>query len=116
MNRVRQPFNVDSLAQAAALAALEDDAYLRESVALNNAGLQQMTAGLDRLGVRYIPSFGNFLAVDLECDAAAIDRALLERGVVTRPIGNYGLPNHLRVSVGLEHENARFLEALEQVL
>lgn len=113
---MRQPFNVDSLAQVAALAALDDEAYLRASVDLNERGLRQLAAGLERLGVGYIPSYGNFLAIDLERDAGAIDQALLRLGVVTRPIANYGMPNHLRVSVGLEHENARFLDALEQVL
>jgi len=116
LNRVRQPFNVDSLAQVAALAALGDDAYLQASVDLNKRGLRQLADGLDRLGVAYIPSFGNFLAIDLRRDAAPVDQALLRLGVVTRPIANYGLPQHLRVSVGLEDENARFLDALEQVL
>jgi len=116
LNRVRQPFNVDSLAQVGALAALEDQAYLDEAVALNDAGLRQLRDGLDRLGVAYIPSAGNFLTIDLQRDAAAVDQALLRLGVVTRPIANYGLPNHLRVSVGLASENARFLDALEEVL
>jgi histidinol-phosphate aminotransferase len=116
LNRVRQPFNVDSLAQVAALAALQDDEYLHAAVELNDRGLRQLADGLDRLGVPYIPSFGNFLAIDLQRDAAPVDQALLRLGVVTRPVANYGLPRHLRVSVGLEHENARFLEALEQVL
>lgn len=116
LNRVRQPFNVDSLAQVGALAALEDQAYLDEAVALNDAGLQQLRDGLDRLDVGYIPSAGNFLTIDLQRDAAAVDQALLRLGVVTRPIANYGLPNHLRVSVGLASENARFLDALEEVL
>lgn len=116
LNRVRQPFNVDSLAQAAALAALDDPDHLRASVEINDRGLEQLSAGLMRLGVPFIPSAGNFLTLDLQRDAAPVDQALLSRGVVTRPIGNYGMPHHLRVSVGLEHENARFLEALEQVL
>jgi histidinol-phosphate aminotransferase len=116
LNRVRQPFNVDSLAQAAAIAALTDQSYIDESVALNKRGLAQLTEGLDRLGIPYIPSFGNFITIDLRRDAAEVDQALLREGVVTRPIGNYGMPRHLRVSVGLPGENARFLEALEQVL
>lgn len=116
LNRVRQPFNVDSFAQAAALAALEDGDYLRESIALNAAGMQQLVEGVKALGLGYIPSAGNFLAIDLGRDAAAVDQALLRLGVITRPIANYGLPNHLRVSVGQAAENARFLAALEQVL
>lgn len=116
LNRVRQPFNVDSLAQAAAIAALSDQAYIEESVALNARGLAQLVEGLDRLGVPYIPSSGNFVTIDLRRDAKEVDQALLREGVVTRPIGNYGMPQHLRVSVGLPEENARFLEALERVL
>ncbi len=116
LNRVRQPFNVDSFAQAAALAALEDQDYLRRSVEVNDQGMRQLLAGVQRLGLGYIPSVGNFLTVDLARDAGPIDQALLRLGVVTRPVANYGLPNHLRVSIGLEAENARFLDALEQVL
>mgnify|MGYP001549950172 FL=1 len=116
LNRVRQPFNVDSFAQAAALAALDDQDYLQRSVAVNDAGMRQLVEGVERLGLDYIPSSGNFLAVDLGRDAGPVDQALLRLGVVTRPIANYGLPKHLRVSVGIGDENARFLAALEQVL
>ena len=116
LNRVRQPFNVDSFAQAAALAALDDQDYLRRSVEINDQGMQQLVAGVRRLGLDFIPSAGNFLTIDLGRSADPVDQALLRRGVVTRPVANYGLPNHLRVSIGLRDENARFLEALEQVL
>ena len=116
LNRVRQPFNVDSFAQAAALAALEDQDYLHRSVEINDQGMQQLVTGVRRLGLAYIPSSGNFLTIDVGRDAGPVDQALLRLGVVTRPVANYGLPNHLRVSIGLESENARFLDALEQVL
>ena len=116
LNRVRQPFNVDSFAQAAALAALDDHDYLRRSVELNERGMQQLVDGVRRLGLAHIPSAGNFLTIDLGREAAPVDQALLRLGVVTRPIANYGLPNHLRVSIGLESEIARFLQALGQVL
>lgn len=116
LNRVRQPFNVDSFAQAAAVAALGDQDYLDKSVAMNNAGMRQLIDGVAKLGLSYIPSVGNFLTIDMGREAAPIDQALLRLGVVTRPIANYGLPNHLRVSIGLPEENARFLSALEQVL
>ncbi len=116
LNRVRQPFNVDSFAQAAALAALADRDYLHRSVESNDRGMAQLVEGVERLGLGYIPSSGNFLAIDLGRAAAPVDQALLRLGVVTRPIANYGLPNHLRVSIGLPEENARFLTALEQVL
>jgi histidinol-phosphate aminotransferase len=116
LNRVRQPFNVDSMAQAAAIAALDDRDFLDHSVALNERGMRQLIDGLSALGLRHIPSAGNFLAVDVGRDAADVDQALLRLGVVTRPIANYGLRNHLRVSVGLPEENQRFLEAMGQVL
>lgn len=116
LNRVRQPFNVDSFAQAAALAALEDQDHLRRSVEVNEQGMRQLVAGIERLGLAYIPSAGNFLTIDLGRAAGPVDQALLRLGVVTRPVANYGLLNHLRVSIGLADENSRFLAALEQVL
>jgi len=116
LNRVRQPFNANSLAQAAAVAALGDDDYLRRSVELNDAGLQQLGQGFERLGLSYIPSVGNFVTVNVGRSAGDVDMALLREGVITRPVENYGLQNCLRISVGLDMENARFLEALEKVL
>mgnify|MGYP001611113565 FL=1 len=116
LNRVRQPFNVDSFAQAAALAALEDEEFLHRSVGLNERGMRQLVEGVSRLGLGFIPSAGNFLTIDLGRDAGPVDQALLRLGVVTRPIASYGLPDHLRVSIGLPEENARFLAALEQVI
>jgi histidinol-phosphate aminotransferase len=116
LNRVRQPFNVNAPAQAAAVAALSDREHVRVSVALNLSGMRQLTAGFERLGLDWIPSVCNFVTVDLGRPAAAVDSALLRLGCIARPVANYGLPNHLRVSVGLEEENARFLSALEAVL
>ena len=113
---MRQPFNVNAPAQAAAVAALGDRDHVRASVALNEAGLAQLAAGFERLGLEYIPSVCNFVTVDLERPAAEVDQALLRAGCIARPLANYGLPTHLRVSVGLEEENARFLAALERVL
>jgi histidinol-phosphate aminotransferase len=116
LNRVRQPFNVNSPALAAALAALDDAEHVRQGVELNRRGMAQVIDGLRDLGLGFIPSVGNFLAVDLGQPAGPIDQALLREGVITRPIGNYGLPNHLRVTIGLPEENARFLAALKKVL
>jgi histidinol-phosphate aminotransferase len=116
LNRVRQPFNVNSLAQAAALAALEDEDFIQSSVAVNRAGMRQLSAGIEALGLRFIPSVGNFLTVDFAREAASIDRALLQRGCITRPLANYGMPNHLRITIGREAENARLLQALQEVL
>jgi histidinol-phosphate aminotransferase len=116
LNRVRQPFNVNAPAQAAAIAALGDTAHVQASVALNDAGLAQLTAGFERLGLSYIPSVCNFITVDPGRPAGPVHGALLRAGCIARPLANYGLPNHLRVTVGLERENARFLSALEAVL
>jgi len=116
LNRVRQPFNVNAPAQAAAVAALGDREHVQRSVALNNAGLAQLASGFQRLGLNWIPSVGNFIALDLGRFAGPTDLSLLEKGCIARPLAGYGLPNHLRVSVGLEEENARFLIALEEVI
>ncbi|WP_295384842.1 histidinol-phosphate transaminase [uncultured Thiodictyon sp.] len=116
LNRVRQPFNVNSLAQAAAAAAIADSEHVRASVELNRAGMRQLTAAFARLGLDYIPSVGNFIAVDVGRMAAPVNEALLRLGVIVRPVANYGLPNHLRITIGLEAENARCIAALEEVL
>ena len=115
LNRVRQPFNVNALAQAAALAALGDTDYVEESRLLNEAGMTQLAAGLDVLGVPYVPSHANFLMCKVG-SGAAINAALLKQGVIVRPIANYGLPEWLRVTVGLPDENTRFLTALSKAM
>jgi histidinol-phosphate aminotransferase len=111
MNRVRQPFNVNHLALTAASAALEDDAFIAKSRAVNAAGLRQLEEGFRGLGLEYIPSLGNFISVRVG-DAARVFRTLLSQGIIVRPIAGYGMPEHLRVTVGLPEHNARFLEAL----
>ena len=116
LNRVRQPFNVNIAALSAAKAVLDDEAYLAESRRVNAEGLEQLYSGLTSLGVNFIPSYGNFVCVDFGRDALPIYQALLLKGVIVRPVGIYGLPNHLRVSVGLASENKRFIEALKEVL
>jgi histidinol-phosphate aminotransferase len=116
LNRVRQPFNVNSLALAAACAALDDVDYVTQSRRLNESGMQQLEDGLRQMGLGWIPSRANFIAVDLGREAASVYDGLLREGVIVRPIGGYGLPNHLRVSIGLPAENSRFLEALSKVL
>jgi histidinol-phosphate aminotransferase len=115
LNRVRMPFNVSSLAQAAACAALGEEQFLRDSYAENRAGLEQLGAALAVLGLEVIPSFANFVLVRVG-PAARVYEELLARGVIVRPVGNYGLPEWLRVTVGLAHENARFLQALVPAL
>jgi len=116
LNRVRQPFNVDSIALAAATAVLDDEPYLNRSREVNAAGLGQLAEGFDRMGLSYIPSAGNFIAVEVGEQAAGVYQALLARGVIVRPVAGYGMPRHLRVSVGLPEENERFLDALAQSL
>jgi histidinol-phosphate aminotransferase len=115
MNRVRMPFNVNSLAQIAAVAALDDSEFLDQSHALNRDGMRQLTDGFRLLKRDFIPSHGNFVSVHVG-DAAAVNLKLLRQGVIVRPIAIYGMPQHLRVTVGLPEENERFLAALRQSL
>jgi len=116
LNRVRQPFNVDSVALAAATAVLQDEAYLNRSREVNEAGLRQLSEAFELIGLPYIPSAGNFIAVEVGDQALGIYQSLLAHGVIVRPIAGYGMPRHLRVSVGLPEENQRFLDALSQSL
>jgi histidinol-phosphate aminotransferase len=115
LNRVRQPFNVNALAQAAAIAAIADTEYVAESRRLNRAGVRQLHAGLQKLGVTVLPTHGNFVLIHVG-DAARVNEALLRQGVIVRPVANYGLPQWLRVTVGLPAENERFLAALAGAL
>lgn len=115
MNRVRQPFNLNSIALAAATAALDDAGFVRESFELNRSGMRQLTEGFKRLAIEYIASYGNFVSFRVR-DAAGVFQKLLSAGVIVRPIASYGMPQHLRVTVGLESENTRFLAALERAL
>ena len=115
MNRVREPFNVNSIALAAAAAALEDMDFVRRSFELNQAGMTQLTQAFKRLGIEYIPSYGNFVSFKVR-DARGVYQKLLKAGVIVRPIASYGMPDYLRVTIGLESENARFLDSLRQAL
>lgn len=116
MNRVRQPFNVNSLALAAAEAALQDSAHFAASLALLRSGMQQLTSAFDTMGLEYIPSVGNFVCVNVGRPCGEVYTALLRQGVIVRPVANYGMPEYLRITIGLEQENARFLESLSKVL
>jgi histidinol-phosphate aminotransferase len=115
LNRVRQPFNVNSVAQAAALAALGDDAHLDKARRVNADGMRQLVQGFGRLGLDYIPSVGNFVCVEVG-EAGRVYEQLLRAGVIVRPVASYGMPRHLRVTVGLADENQRFLDALKAAL
>lgn len=116
LNRVRQPFNANMIAQAAALAALSDAEHVRQSIQLNSNGLAQLSKGLTSLQLECIPTIGNFITVDVGREAAPVYEALLREGVIVRPVANYNLPRHLRITVGTEAQNKRVLEAIKKVL
>jgi histidinol-phosphate aminotransferase len=115
LNRIRPPFNVNSLALVAARASLDDADHIRRGVALNTEQMQVVTTAVKEMGLDFIPSVGNFVCIDVG-EAAAVYDALLYEGVIVRPVANYGMPRHLRVTLGLAEENVRFLTALGKVL
>ncbi|MCW9023333.1 MAG: histidinol-phosphate transaminase [Gammaproteobacteria bacterium] len=115
LNRVRQPFNVNSLALAAAQAALADKEHLQKSVQVNVDGMQMLISAFKNRGLEFIPSVGNFVCVKVG-RGAEVYEALLHEGVIVRPIANYEMPEYLRVTVGTADENSRFIEALKKVL
>jgi len=115
LHRVRQPFNVNAIAQAAALAALDDREHLERTREINAAGLRQVATGLKKLGLEYIPSVANFIMFRVP-KAREVFLGLQARGVIVRPLAPYDLPEHLRVTIGTVEQNTRFLDALAQVL
>lgn len=115
LNKVRSPFNTNSLCQLAALHALDDREHLEKSVALNREGIAWIQGELDRLGVEYTPSFGNFILVTTGMTSQEAFSAFLQEGVIVRPMAGYGYPNSFRVSTGLPQENERFIRALEKI-
>ncbi len=116
LNRLREPFNVNILALAAAEAVLVDDEYLTKSIDINKKGMQQLEAGLTALGLPYIESAGNFIAVDFGRDAGPLYQQFLHEGIIVRPVGVYEMPTWLRVSVGLPEQNERFLLGCRKIL
>ena len=119
LNRIRQPFNVNSLAQAAAIAAFQDSTFLQEGYEVNRAGYLQLTQAFAEMGLTYLSSAGNFVLVKVGEDDEAgvrVNLALLKRGIIVRPVGNYGLPKWLRISIGLPEENAAFINAFREIL
>jgi histidinol-phosphate aminotransferase len=120
LNRIRPPFNVNSIALAAACAGLRDKNHVAKAVALNAREMEHMIRAFEGKGLDYIPSVGNFVCVDVSGsmgrDAMAVYDALLHEGIIVRPVANYGMPNHLRVTLGLPEENKKFLNALGKVL
>ncbi len=115
-NRVRQPFNCNSLALEAAIAVINDDEFVAKAAENNRQEMARYEAFFQQHNLSYIPSKGNFITLDLAQPAAPIYQALLHEGVIVRPIAGYGMPNHLRISIGLPEENDRFFAALLKVL
>ncbi|RUO61105.1 histidinol-phosphate transaminase [Pseudidiomarina marina] len=116
MNRIRQPFNMNSLSLRAAEVVLDDDKYLAESIRVNKEGMQQLVAFCEENGLNYIPSHGNFLTIEVGSEAGDMYQKLLRAGVIVRPVAGYQLPNHLRVSIGLPSENQAFIDAMKTIL
>lgn len=116
LNRVRQPFNCNSLALASAVAVMNDDEFVKKVAENNRLEMARYEAFCQAQGLEYIPSKGNFITIDFKQPAAPIYEALLREGVIVRPIAGYGMPNHLRISIGLPEENDRFFKALIKVL
>jgi len=115
LNRVRQPFNVNRSALLAAEIALDDTEHLEKTIAVNRAGMAQLTQAFEAMNLPYIPSIGNFVTVEVG-QVAEIYEKLLRQGVIVRPIANYGMPRHLRITIGTEDENTRFIEALKNIV
>ncbi len=116
LNRVRQPFNVSQAAQIGALAALQDPEHIARSQELNQNQMQRLCAACDELGLLYIPSVANFLTIEFGPHAAKIQQSLLEKGIIVRPLDNYGMPRHLRVTIGRSHEIDQLIDAIKILL
>jgi histidinol-phosphate aminotransferase len=116
LNRVRQPFNTNSLAQAAALAALDDDDHIEKSVVLNNEGKQYLQQSFNEMGLSYLPTMGNFISVNLKRNALPVYEKLLKMGVIVRPVANYNMPEYLRITIGTNEQNQIFIKSLAEAL
>jgi len=116
LNRVRQPFNANALAQAGALAALDDQDFVQETLNLVQAGLRQLARGLDELGLKYFPTQTNFFLIKTPIPGKVIYERMLRRGVIVRAMDSFGLPDHIRINVGLPQENDRFLNTLKEIV
>ncbi|MCK4436768.1 histidinol-phosphate transaminase [bacterium] len=116
MNRVRQPFNTNCLAQVAALAALKDKEHIERSSSINREGKDFIYEELDKLKISYVPSEANFILIDLKQDGKAISQKLMQEGIIVRPMGMYGLPDFIRVTIGTIQQNEKFIKALEEAI
>jgi len=116
MQRVRHPFNVSSVAQSGGIAALDDAEHIRRSKEMNRGGLNYLISELSKLGIKFAPTYANFILIDLEKDPTELYNTLLREGVIVRPVAGYGLKTHLRVTIGLMEENIKFINALRKIL
>jgi histidinol-phosphate aminotransferase len=116
LNRVRQPFNTNMLAQEAALASLDDEIHVSKSVSLNNAGKEYLQQALDEMGIVYLPTMGNFISINLKQEGLPVYEKLLQKGVIVRPVANYNMPEYLRVTIGTAEQNQRFIKTLSEIL
>lgn len=115
LQRILPPFPVSETAMVAGNAALDDNEFLQQTLQNNAQGLKQIQQGLDNLGIGYLPTAGNFITFDCKTDAAPLYQSLLQRGVIVRPLHPYGLNNYLRVTIGTERQNTRFLDNLKEL-
>ena len=116
LNRVRQPFNTNMLAQHAAIASLSDGEHVSKSITMNNAGKSFLQKSFAEMNLSYLPTMGNFISVNVQQDGLALYQKLLQQGVIVRPVANYDMPEYLRITIGLQDQNERFVEALKQCL
>jgi len=116
LNRVRQPFNTNMLAQSAAIASLDDSEHVTTSVEMNNAGKRFLQHAFEELGLKHLPTMGNFISVNVAQDGLALYEKLLQQGVIVRPVANYAMPEYLRITIGTQQQNERFIETLKQCL
>lgn len=116
LNRVRQPFNTNMLAQAAAIASLDDTAHVQQSVAMNETGKTYLQNAFTEMNLDYLPTMGNFISVNVKQDGLTLYQKLLEKGVIVRPVANYEMPEYLRITIGTQLQNERFIETLKQCL
>ena len=116
LNRVRQPFNTNMLAQAAAIASLDDSEHVFKSVQMNNAGKAFLQNAFTEMNLNYLPTMGNFISVKVKQDGLALYQNLLQHGVIVRPVANYAMPEYLRITIGTQEQNERFIETLKQCL
>ncbi|MCK4744428.1 MAG: histidinol-phosphate transaminase [Sulfuriflexus sp.] len=116
LNRVRQPFNVNSLAMTAAITALSDTQHLADTLEMNKAGIEQYHQACIELGLEWIPTAANFISINVKQNGREVFEKLLQRGIIVRPVDNYGMPDFIRITVGSKEENQRCIEALMEVL